>query len=145
MSQTLKPPAQMVFFVCVLLAWCTNVASAQYRFTSWNVDNGLPQNTVYDITQTRDGYLWLTTFDGLVRFDGVRFTVFNRANTPQLRSNRFLRFYEAANGDLWVGTEDAGVIRYHQGHFTNYGKEQGLTSLLAAYLTEDAEGICSCF
>ncbi len=54
-------------------------AFAQYRFDHWTADNGLPQNSVRDIVQTRDGYLWLTTFDGLVRFDGVRFTVFSRA------------------------------------------------------------------
>ena len=52
---------------------------AQYRFDYWTADNGLPQNSVRDIVQTRDGYLWPATFDGLVRFDGVRFTVFSRA------------------------------------------------------------------
>jgi ligand-binding sensor domain-containing protein len=93
--------------------------SAQYRFTSWTVDNGLPQNTIYDIRQTRDGYLWLTTLDGLVRFDGVRFTVFTKGNTPGITSNRFLRSYEDVDGDLWAGTEDGGLIRYHQGGFTS--------------------------
>ncbi|MBA4121932.1 MAG: hypothetical protein H0X72_05660 [Acidobacteria bacterium] len=53
-------------------------AQAQYRFDSWTADNGLPQNSVYSIQQTPDGYLWLTTLDGLVRFDGVKFTVFNK-------------------------------------------------------------------
>src|SRR5262245_49509511 len=104
MSEMLKARLRIPLLVCAL-AWLVSSANAQYRFTSWNVDNGLPQNTVYDLIQTRDGYLWLTTFDGLVRFDGVRFTVFNKANTPGLRSNRLLRFYEDANGDLWIGTE----------------------------------------
>jgi ligand-binding sensor domain-containing protein len=44
--------------------------------------------------QTRDGYLWLMTFDGLVRFDGVRFTVFNKRNTPELASNRCFSLFE---------------------------------------------------
>ena len=57
-------------------------------------DNGLPQNTVRSIIQIRDGYLWLTTFDGLVRFDGVRFKVFNTNNTKGLTSNRFTALYE---------------------------------------------------
>lgn len=116
------------------------LAQAQYGFKSWTTDAGLPQNTVYDILQTRDGYLWLTTFDGLVRFDGVRFTVFNKGNSPGISSNRFLRLYEDVRGDLWAGTEDGGVVRYHQGHFTSYGEEQGLLSLLALYMTEDADG-----
>ena len=137
----MKIRRQIVLVLCALLyAWVAAPTQAQYRFSSWTVDNGLPQNTVYDIRQTRDGYLWLTTFDGLVRFDGVRFTVFNKGNTPGISSNRFLRLYEDVQGDLWAGTEDGGVVRYHQGRFTSYGKEQGLTSLYAAYLTEDADG-----
>jgi hypothetical protein len=72
----------------------TTTAHAQYRFDHWTADNGLPQNSVRDIVQTRDGYLWMTTFDGLVRFDGVRFTVFNKSNTPGLASNRFFNLFE---------------------------------------------------
>src|SRR5687768_7080572 len=72
------------------LSLSTTTAHAQYRFDHWTADNGLPQNSVRDIVQTRDGYLWMTTFDGLVRFDGVRFTVFNKSNTPELASNRFI-------------------------------------------------------
>jgi signal transduction histidine kinase/ligand-binding sensor domain-containing protein len=113
---------------------------AQFRFNSWTTDNGLPQNSINDIRQTPDGYLWLTTFDGLVRFDGVRFTVFDKGNSPGISSNRFLRMYEDAQGDLWAGTEEGGVVRYHQGRFTSYGKEQGLPSLNAVYLTDDADG-----
>src|SRR6266550_3216056 len=127
--------------LCLLvLVLSANKTPAQYRFNSWASDAGLPQNTVYDIRQTRDGYLWLTTFDGLVRFDGVRFTVFNRGNSPGISSNRFLRLYEDASGDLWAGTDDGGVVRYHDGHFTSYGKEQGLTSPIVIYETEDAAG-----
>lgn len=50
----------------------------QYRFDTWTTENGLPQNTINDILQTRDGYLWLATYGGLVRFDGARFVVFDR-------------------------------------------------------------------
>jgi len=71
--------------VCLALV---SPAHAQYRFDHWTADNGLPQNSVRDIVQTRDGYLWLTTFDGLVRFDGVRFTVFNKSNSPQTGRRR---------------------------------------------------------
>jgi ligand-binding sensor domain-containing protein len=93
---------------------------AQYRFDQWTTENGLPQNSVGDILQTRDGYLWLTTFDGLVRFDGVRFTVFNKSNSPGLISNRFVRLYEDRFGDLWVTMEAGGLVRRHQGRFMTY-------------------------
>ena len=54
----------------------------------WTIEDGLPVNHINDITQTQDGYLWLATFDGLVRFDGNRFTVFTTSNSPGLTSNR---------------------------------------------------------
>src|SRR5262245_60821368 len=76
------------------LSLCTTPAHAQYRFDHWTADNGLPQNSVRDILQTQDGYLWFTTFDGLVRFDGVRFTVFNKSNSPGITINRFVSLFE---------------------------------------------------
>jgi ligand-binding sensor domain-containing protein len=83
-----------------VLSGLISSALAQYRFDQWTADNGLPQNSVRDIVQTRDGYLWLTTFDGLVRFDGVRFTVFNKSHSPGINSNRFNCLYEGCQGDL---------------------------------------------
>ena len=62
--------------------------SSPFLITRWTTENGLPQNSVAAIVQTPDGYLWLGTFGGLVRFDGVKFTVFSSVNTPALRSNR---------------------------------------------------------
>jgi len=60
------------------------ISFGQYRFDTWTTDNGLPQNGLREITQTPDGYLWFTTFDGLVRFDGVRFTTFDKANNIRM-------------------------------------------------------------
>src|SRR5215813_9363751 len=58
--------------------------AATYHFDIWTTDNGLPQNSVTSILQTHDGFLWLTTYDGLVRYDGVQFRIFNAANAPGL-------------------------------------------------------------
>jgi hypothetical protein len=69
----------MIRFVIMigLCIWLfSQMIRAQYRFDSWTTDNGLPQNGVRGIAQTSDGYLWFTTFDGLVRFDGLKFTVY---------------------------------------------------------------------
>jgi len=134
-----RSPFQIFLLAVVTIVWA-NIAHAQYRYESWTTDNGLPQNSVNDIRQTHDGYIWLTTFDGLVRFDGVRFTVFDKSNTPGITSNRFLRMFEDARGDLWAGTEEGGVVRYHQGRFSSFGKEQGLTNLNAVFLTDDDQG-----
>jgi signal transduction histidine kinase/ligand-binding sensor domain-containing protein len=103
-------------FIC----FASTGALAQYRFDSWTTDNGLPQNSVYAITQTRDGYLWLTTVDGLVRFDGVRFTVFDQTTHKGLPSNRFTSLYEDREGTLWIGTEEGQLIAYRDGVFTAY-------------------------
>lgn len=103
-----------------LILSCGATAAAQYRVESWTADDGLPQNSVYSIIQTRDGYLWLTTFDGLVRFDGVRFTVFDKSNTKGLRTNRFTALYEDGDGTLWAGTGDSGLTLYRDGVFTSY-------------------------
>ncbi len=73
------------FYFLLLL----QMVSAQYHFDSFTTDNGLPQNGVRDIVQTPDGYLWFTTFDGLVRCDGAKFVVFDKNNSPGILSNRF--------------------------------------------------------
>jgi ligand-binding sensor domain-containing protein len=103
-------------------------AHAQYRFDSWTMAEGLPQNSVTALMQTRDGYLWITTIDGLVRFDGLRFTVFERGNTPAITSNRFLCLYEDAEGTLWAGSEYGGLLRYCNGEFSAFTKSDGLPS-----------------
>src|SRR5277367_4266157 len=59
----------------------------QFGHRSWQTDSGLPQNTVHAILQTRDGYIWLATEAGLVRFDSVKFTIFTHKDTPQLGSD----------------------------------------------------------
>ena len=88
----------------------------------------------------RDGYLWLTTLDGLVRFDGLRFTLFDRANTEGIGSNRFTPLLEAPDGAFWLGTENGGITRYFQGRFTTYTTRDGLTSNAVSGITADEGG-----
>lgn len=104
-----------------LLALCfISAASAQYIVDSWTTENGLPQNTVRSIQQTPDGYLWLATSDGLVRFDGVRFTVFNRSNSPELSTNRLVSLLAEKDGTLWICTETPDLVRYRDGQFQRF-------------------------
>lgn len=110
----------------VLVFFSSPPACAQYSFDSWTTDNGLPQNGLRAIVQTPDGYLWFTTFDGLVRFDGVRFTVFNRSNSKGIHSNRFTNLYVDQEGSLWAATEDQSLTIYRQGQFTSYTQADGL-------------------
>jgi ligand-binding sensor domain-containing protein len=115
--------------------------SSQYHFDVWTTDTGLPQNSVISILQTRDGYLWLTTLDGLVRYDGVHFTIFNAGNTKGLKSSRFSRLFEDRDGNLWIMTEAFGLIRYRDGLFTTITKEDGLSNDRVLNFTDDGEGV----
>jgi ligand-binding sensor domain-containing protein/signal transduction histidine kinase len=109
-----------------LVYGASSVAMAQYRFDVLNTDNGLPQNSVYSILQTRDGYLWFTTLDGLVRYDGANYFVFNKANSPGINSNRFTRLFEDRDGVLWICTEDGGLTRFFNNTFKTYTTAHGL-------------------
>ena len=115
-------------------------ASSDYLVDTWQAEDGLPQNTVTCITQTRDGYLWLGTFNGLARFDGVRFVVFGAHNTPELKSSRILTLLEDREGGLWIGTEGGGVTRWHAGRFSTFTAWEGLAHDIVPYLCEDAQG-----
>ena len=88
----------------------------------------------------RDGYLWATTLDGLVRFDGFRFTVFDRSNAEGIGSNRFTPLLETPDGAFWLGTENGGVTRYAQGRFTTFTTRDGLPSNAVSGITADDQG-----
>lgn len=122
-----------------LLIGLSTTAFAQSRFDSWTTENGLPQNSVNDITQTRDGYLWLATYGGLVRFDGLRFVVFDRT-TDGIRSQRIRRIHEDRSGTLWAATEEGMLIRFRGGRFTTFGIESGLPRANGVRLEEGTDG-----
>ena len=81
----------------------------------WRTGDGLPQNSVLAVEQTPDGYLWLGTFNGLVRFDGVRFETYTSATVPVMTSDSVACLYAEANGTLWVGTEGGGLLKFDDG------------------------------
>jgi signal transduction histidine kinase/ligand-binding sensor domain-containing protein/DNA-binding response OmpR family regulator len=100
-------------------AWGINpkVEITQYGHRLWTTANGLPHNSIRAIAQTSDGYLWVATSNGLARFDGVGFTVFNPANTPGLVEDRLTALVAGGDGALWIGTTGQGIIRYRDGKF----------------------------
>jgi signal transduction histidine kinase/ligand-binding sensor domain-containing protein len=103
----------------VLVSSVAAAAQAQPRLRTWTTAHGLPQNTVHSIAQTPEGYLWLGTRDGLARFDGVRFHVFNRGNTPELPTNRIGRLFVDAGGRLWIYPEASRMLVVREnGRFT---------------------------
>jgi signal transduction histidine kinase/ligand-binding sensor domain-containing protein/DNA-binding response OmpR family regulator len=96
----------------------TSRAAEPFVHESWTVRDGLPVNSVTALVQDQRGYLWIATFDGLARFDGVRFTVFKAASSPGLPSNRIIRLKETRDGALWLETEQHQLVRVRGGAFT---------------------------
>ena len=95
----------LVGFVCrQALALDPSRDLSQFNRQVWVTENGLPQNTVHSIVQTQNGYVWIATEEGLARFDGVRFTVFDKQNTPELKSNDVRVLVSDRQGALWIGT-----------------------------------------
>lgn len=125
----MKPPKKHLLILLISLFYFSFVQNpnlfGQYRFDSWTTDDGLPQNGLREITQTPDGYLWFTTFDGLVRFDGVEFTTFNKGNTKGITNSRFMRITTDKDGSIYASTTDNGTITvYKNGEFSSYTSEQ---------------------
>ena len=87
----------------------------------WTIEDGLPLSHLNGVIQPRDGYLWLSSFDGLIRFDGVRFTVFNTATNPELPTNRFVSIVEGPDGSVWAAAEFDYIVRWTAGEFEVYG------------------------
>ena len=92
--------------------------AGEYLLEVWNSENGLPDSSVTAVAQTPDGYLWVGTYNGLVRFDGVRFVTFDPANTPALTHARVRRLAVDNRGILWISSYDGSLTRFQAGVFT---------------------------
>ncbi len=97
--------------------------AGDYTIENWQVEQGLPQVSVTSLAQTADGYLWIGTFNGLARFDGVRFKVFDEGNTPALGNSAITHLQVDDEGTLWIVTLAGGVVRLTAGQFTMVLKE----------------------
>jgi ligand-binding sensor domain-containing protein len=106
----------------------------------WRQPQGLPQNTVMVIRQTRDGYLWLGTKGGVTRFDGLRFTTFDDARQDQLRENEVHALTEGPDGAVWIGTYGGGVSRLKDGAFSVFTTRDGLVNDYVSDLCTDGSG-----
>ena len=90
----------------------------RYVIDVWQGERDLPQNTITGIAQTADGYLWITTLDGVACFDGVRFRMFKAGDTPALGSGRIRFLLTGRQGELWLATQEGGLIQLENGRFS---------------------------
>ena len=114
------------------------VGAQQLTFRSWQREQGLPQNSVRALAQTRDGYLWVGSEDGVARFDGVRFASFGVREG--LRSGSVRVLFEDSRGALWIGTVGGGLTRCQKGLFTTFTSTEGLPANSITALGQDREG-----
>lgn len=113
-------------------------ADAPFSVDVWGTEDGLPQSSVIALAQAHDGYLWLGTLNGLVRFDGKSFTCFNVNNTPGLPGNRIVFLFEDSRHILWVGTETAGLCAIKNGAVQNFPGSGAAGAIACAF--EDGGG-----
>lgn len=116
-----------------------NRSLKEFGHQAWLTENGLPQNTVQAIVQTQDGYLWAGTQEGLARFDGLNFTVFDKENTPAFKSNDIRFLVEDRQGRLWISTS-YGLVCRHNGQFTAFTVNEGLPDNSIGPVVEDTGG-----
>ncbi|MGA7858021.1 MAG: two-component regulator propeller domain-containing protein [Terracidiphilus sp.] len=116
--------------------------SGELDFTahSWQSQNGLPGETVQAFSQTPDGYLWVGTSEGLLRFDGANFLLFSHQNTPALHENSVFCLMTGRDGHLWIGTDGGGLVEMHDGVFRAYTAADGLTDSFIRALFQDRSG-----
>ncbi len=112
--------------------------SQDWVIRSWQTKDGLPQNTIYALLQTRDGYLWVGTGGGLARFDGVRFRTFGLEEG--LGSVRVATLFEDGRGILWVGTTGGGVSRWENGRLTRLSEGGEFSGADVESLAADQDG-----
>ena len=105
----------------------------------WREPEGFGQSRVRAIVQTRDGYIWLGTDGGLVRFNGESFTVFN-VQSGSLKDNEVWALQEDANGGLWIGTYSGGLTRLENGRFQTFTTADGLPDDVILSLATDHQG-----
>lgn len=143
----LMPPFLVWFAVLFVLIQIASPALAldpkktfsQYCHDVWQTENGLPHSSINAILQTADGYLWLGTYEGLARFDGVAFNVLTHENTPGLLNNHVNALFEDQDGALWIGT-DGGLTRLKAGECSFYTTKDGLADNRVNALAEDRKG-----
>jgi ligand-binding sensor domain-containing protein len=133
-------PVGSVILALTVLAAPRAAPGDDYTIQHWQTEDGLPQSSVLAIAQTPDGYLWLATFNGLARFDGVPFTVFDPENSPGLPSARLTGLFVDRAGGLWVTTETRAVARLWQGRFTTFGAAEGVPGCGAERVGGDDQG-----
>lgn len=108
--------------------------------TQWTIRDGLPVNATNRVVQDKDGFIWISTYDGLVLFDGISFETLNSGNTPLIPNNRIAYFHKTPDGTIWVALENLGLMRYQNQELKLYDDRDGLTLERISQIKTDLSG-----
>ena len=123
-----------------VLALDPDKALTQFVHESWQTDDGLPQSSINAIAQTKNGYIWLGTQEGLVRFDGLEFAEFNSSNEEAFLGNDVRELIVDRENVLWIGTRSGGLVRYEDNEFRRITEADTLASMWVSALVESQKG-----
>ncbi|SBV38127.1 Diguanylate cyclase (GGDEF) domain-containing protein [uncultured Stenotrophomonas sp.] len=126
--------------LCLLLPAAWGNDGRHYMVSGWTMDDGLPHNMVHVIAQDRDGFIWAGTWEGVVRFNGRHFTVFDRQNTPGAELSGVFSILPEDDGGVLFGTAADGVFRYHRGRWQPLGVEEEAHHLPVSGMLRDRDG-----
>lgn len=141
-SRIILPLLAMLFFlstVCEAAPPKSNVTGQEERDYSsvlYNNNNGLPTSEANAIVQSQDGFIWVGSYSGLIRYDGNDFYRFDSS----IGIASVVSLYVDSQDRLWIGTNDSGIVLYEEGEFSFFGKSEGLPSLSVRSIAEDGEG-----
>ncbi len=114
---------------------------SQYVCSAWDTEKGLPSNVTISVLQTQDKYIWFGTNNGLVRFDGKTFRVFDTRTTPAIKNNRILNMFESLDRSLWICTNGGGLVRYANSQFSYYTTAEGIADDIVWNIFQDSHKI----
>src|SRR5580698_8965556 len=132
---------RLLLFLLLFLAldslWAVDPSKqiTQYAHTSWRRQDGIFNGITSSLTQTADGYMWIGTLAGLIRFDGVRFVKWNPPDGSLLPNTAITSLLGASDGSLWIGTSN-GLSRWQNQTLTNYLPDGGVINSIL----EDRKG-----
>lgn len=130
----------LMLFASILFASAADRPLLAYTERTWQMQDGLPEQIVQAFAQTKDRYLWIGTTGGVLRFDGARFSLYNRENTPAFSDNNIFCLMVSRDNTLWIGTEGGGLIQYRDGVFRSFSSKDGLTNSFVRSVYQDSAG-----
>ncbi len=132
----------ITFFILLVVsaASADTVSIAGYTQTLYNADSKMEANDANDVLQTSDGYIWIASYRGLIRYDGKTFTFYNKDSSKEFTASSATCLYEDAKGRLWIGTNQDGLFCLEGGKFTRIPNLSGSAFDLIRSIVSDSKG-----